>query len=305
MGLIFIMALIIFAWILTGGYNREISFRGPYLKPITNIGEEGEAFGNQINIGGITVGPRGERVPSSGSLEEIRERIESYRETVEGSSYHNQVFIENTSGAREADPSREYITIRASRNNKEGVNITGWRLTSGVTGGSYEIGSGSYLPFLGKTTSESAIYLAPGEGAIVTTGRSPIGVSFRINLCTGYLSQFQNYTPSLPISCPAGRDSDLPINTQIFNDECRDFVNQLSRCQVITQFPDTLKYECRDFVSRTYTYNNCVDTYKDRSNFYGGEWRIFLKRDSEIWKSRYETIKLLDQSGKTVDQLSF
>jgi len=317
-GLIFILFLITLAWFLTGGYFRPTSFQGPYLKPPTTTGERGTGYGSLPsvfrNFTNRSTSPTDSSTgndtttntpsqPTSGPASETADILPDRGVSI----YNNLVEIDSTSGARSTIPGEEYIVIKASRTNSSSVNITGWKIASGATGNSYNLGSGVVIFRSGQINSESAILLNPGERAIITTGRSPVGYSFKTNKCSGYLSQFQNFSPSIRSRCPAPEDTEIPFDPYTFNDVCRDYINQIDTCRLPAKtFPIGGGSVCNDFVIKHFHYNGCVEDYLRDSDFYSSsEWRIYLKRDNEIWKERREIIKLLDSAGNTVDISSY
>lgn len=207
--------------------------------------------------------------------------------------------------ARLSDPTREYVEIRASRDNTQPVSITGWTVKSAVTGKSAMVKSGVYLPVLGKVNPEQPITLFPGGKAYVVTGSSPKGYSFRLNTCTGYFEEFQDFTPKLPFQCPYPKNENLPTG---LTDACRDYLSGLKRCSAhVAPLPASFTNDplCQEYVSENINYNACVDTHKSEADFYETEWRIFLGRSEELWKESRETILLLDETGKVVDSVSY
>ncbi|MEK9209450.1 MAG: hypothetical protein AAB926_01325, partial [Patescibacteria group bacterium] len=97
--------------------------------------------------------------------------------------------VKITLSSRTADataPDKEYLEIKADRNNTENVVITGWKLKSSRTNEDIVIGQGAKLAFSGQTNTQQSIILTPGQRAFIITGQSPIGTSFQLNACTGY-----------------------------------------------------------------------------------------------------------------------
>ncbi|MFA6536448.1 MAG: hypothetical protein WCT25_03380 [Candidatus Paceibacterota bacterium] len=318
MSLVAIMILIIIAWVWTGGYNRPIATQGPYLIPPTTIGENSTGYGSLPKpleglVGSGGTGPtdsntgqtNNNQAPQTptGPASAVADILPDKGISV----YADLVLIDSTYGAIASNPQQEYITIRAASNNAKGVNITGWKIASGATGNGYPIGGGTQIFRSGQLNSEGAIVLTPGERAIISTGRSPVGYSFRGNKCSGYLNQFQTFTPIINYQCPAARDANIPLDPQSFNDTCRDYIDRISLCQMPTEiFPFKAGNTCQDFITAHFNYNGCVDDHLNDTDFYStSEWRVFLNRTDEIWKSKREIIKLIDSAGNTVDISSY
>jgi hypothetical protein len=200
---------------------------------------------------------------------------------------------------------KEYIQITASPNNTSPVLLTGMKLKSLLTANNAIIGKGVELPQLGIINTETPIFLPPGGVAYIYTGYSPNSMSFQINSCTGYLEQYQEFTPALPSNCPRPIDEIRPKDTYGFDGACLDYLRNLSQCRIVTEPPISLTYECKTFTLNTFNYPKCVANHKNEVNFYKSEWRIFLANTQPLWKDKYETIRLLDQDGKTIDTISY
>ena len=217
------------------------------------------------------------------------------------SRYKGKFSLSASRATREIDPQKEYIEINASYSNKEPVSITGWTL-KGKQGFSATIGKGAYLVYSAQLNTQGVIFLGPNDRAIIVTGHSPIGTSFRLNLCTGYFNQFQDFTPTLPQECSRISEKEIPVN---YPDACFDFVKSLSACRMpLTAVPPGAGNDCANFVSEKANYNGCVAMHKSEGNFYKPEWRIYLGRDNELWGTR-DSITLFDNEGKIVAQASY
>lgn len=221
------------------------------------------------------------------------------------STYFNKVALRGgTTGT--TDPNYEYITIQANPQNGSPINVTGWTVVSTSTGRQASIGQGVYLPFLNDNNAKENISLAPGDKAYVITGKSPTGYSFRLNECIGYFSERFSFYPQLPYFCPSISEIPKPAAPNNFSDACVDYINSYPSCTSITAYtPSTLEPQCRNFIEQEARYDRCVINNKKDSSFYDPEWRIYLNQSIDLWKGSRETIRLLDQYGKIVDQLTY
>jgi len=251
-------------------------------------------------------------------LERLKEDLKQARIKGESSPYEGMVSI-SAGRAREGFAQTEYLELTATRGNTSDIPITGWTLESAVTGVRATIGQGTSLPFPGTSNAVATLLLQPGERAYVVTGRSPIGVSFKINKCVGYFEQYQDFSPRLRRECASPEQefddySNLPItNVRLEDDEreeCRNYIDRnVSRCELVTKNLDEvrphLSLSCIDFIESTFTYSGCVENHRFDTNFFGSEWRVFLGSHAELWREEREIIRLLDQNGKTVDILDY
>src|SRR3989344_7597216 len=199
----------------------------------------------------------------------------------------------------------EYVTLRADSDLKEKIRLTGLVLKSAVTGVKVEIGQGVYLYFSGVINSAQDIFVGQSETIYIVTGRSPLGISFRTNKCLGYLAKNQNFNPALYGNCPAIRNEPLPKAPNNLNDRCLDYIENYPPCTTFTTGKLELSPECNNFLIEKTNYSYCVQNHKNDLDFYVADWRIYLSRDETLWKSKRETIELLDQNGKLIDSVSY
>lgn len=299
-----VIAVLWIAWFATGGpYGGRTD--APFLRPPPPV-DTGELYGPRDLIPTSSTSII-QRRTSSGGTQTPDVNITPQGEAGDISLFGGKVSFSfrGRTGARENDPKKEYVEIVASRNNAEPVQITGWVLRSAVTGASVTIEKGVYLPYSGRVNTEERIFLKPSETALIATGRSPIGTSFKLNMCTGYFEQFQDFTPFISKECPYAKDEDLPTN---MTDTCIDFIEKIPRCETyIKAFPLSFASDpaCQEYIASNIHYNGCVGLHKNDVEFYKPEWRIFLGREQELWKEKRETILLLDNNGKLVDSVTY
>ena len=211
------------------------------------------------------------------------------------------------------NPNQEYIQVSANSANTTPLDITGWTLHSKWTGQNVTIPQSVSLYFANSSNGKEDVRLAPGERAFIISGRSPLGVGMHVNICSGYLSQWNpnsnqqlQFNPSLYTSCPSPRDenfSSIPRTPN--NANCFDLINSLGSCQNGPTLNNTYSYECQQFVETKLNYQTCVDTHKNDPNFYSpDEWYVYLNSDQTAWQySRYEDVVLLDQNGKQIAEI--
>ena len=203
--------------------------------------------------------------------------------------------------ASSANANQEYVEISAPSSNDIKIFIGGMGLGNS-RGERFAIGAGAYLPYSGQVNPEEGIQLEPGGRAYIITGRSPIGTSFRPNLCAGYFQQFNKFEPRLREECPRSEDED---STRGLQNSCLDFLETVQTCRQVLEIPLGLTPECQNYVSLEINYKKCVERHRNDPGFYSKNWYIYLGRDNEIWSSRRETITLYDREGKILDSISY
>lgn len=207
--------------------------------------------------------------------------------------------------------SEEYVVLNASEENTESVNITGWSLQSMTSGVRMYIPDGVEDLIVNDINATYEVELAPGQEAIVASNASPLGVSFKTNICTGYLGQFQNFEPELEKNCPSPQSVLPPTVTNIatYGRECIDFASDLRRCQYVTDeslASRNLNSACVEHLRTAFTYTSCrAHNIETREYTKDTRWRIFLSAQNPLWAKNYEVIRLLDEESRTVDVYAY
>lgn len=317
--LLLVVFIIVLAgvWTAQGGVERGLAQGGPFLRPNDAEGR-GTSYG--FGLGGGETDAGLPRISFTGFItrnDTPREEEErpTRREEEEGREYvalipdspYSDLVRVSASGARRSAVADESIVLTLSRSAKEPLALTGWTFESGVTGNTAQIGSGTEVPRSGTITGIEPIVLAPGDKAIVSSGRSPIGSSFRVNLCTGYLEQYQDFSPALPKSCPRPLDEyDRYFEGNFSRSEaCEAFVKKIPSCSLVSQIPPEHSGECGNFVISTLSYNSCVSRHERDTGFKKPEWRVFLGRSSEFWKNDREVVRIRDAAGRLVAEVAY
>lgn len=298
------------AWLFTGGPERARE-EGAFIDQPDPLGS-GETYGKFRFLPFIS-GDRpssieGEVNKVQDGLESVSDELEDAKASGEFSKYEDKIVIEKRGAGPKGDsPEEEYVIISASRRNNEKISITGWQLESMISKKKVTIGGATPLFISGVINSEPTISLSPREEVVISTGRSPIGASFRTNKCTGYFEQHQDFKPALKKSCPSPKDEfDSFANIPVTDDICEDFVDGISKCKMpLDAFPLGMSNQCSEFIGANINYTGCVKNHRNDLDFFGSEWRVFLGRSEELWREKRETIRLLDSEGKVVDTFTY
>lgn len=208
---------------------------------------------------------------------------------------------------RSTDPAQEYIVIKTTSFGGQNINVTGWTIKSLASGATYKIPQGTYLYWTNSQNSDTDIILAPGDTMYVNSGVSPNSENFKLNKCSGYLNQSENFVPYISTYCPSPRNEDLSsIPRDPTQNACFDFIDAMPSCRAQTSpLPAGLSAQCSDFIYKKINYSACVDAHKNDSDFYQPEWRVYLKHTQTLWLPERETIALYDRDGKLVDTLKY
>ncbi len=293
-------------WFASGGPTKPISFAGPYISPITDVDT------TQVGYGGDSTAysPTGsgsvwaDIMNIQDSVASLQRKSSEVRSFGEASPKRGLVTVSGYGGASATDPEQEYVTIRAS--GSESVDITGWRIVSGATKHYGRIPYGAALPKSGRVNDTDRIVLNPGDEAIIITGESPTGISFKENMCTGYFESRQKFYPALQDICPSASEEFERYYTgnKLRDDTCYSVMQSTSACQTPEE-TSRMTSTCLAFIDDYLNYNDCVATHRYDARFPGTTWRIYLELEDELWKPTRDAVKVLDENGLTVDLVTY
>jgi len=212
--LAFIVALIIF-WIITGGPRKAWEVGKHYSNPAAIIFNDATSSDGLIRLPWQpTELTRGPDITGYAELAEEQRTgadggstsRDEIRQFGEPSPYAGVVVISGSSIGR----GQEYIELASQ--GSVALGISGWSLQSAASGLRAYIGNAAPVFISGVVNQTAPVFFGIGEHAIVTTGASPVGVSFRENVCTGYLQRFQEFTPPLTTPSAAGASYNECVN---------------------------------------------------------------------------------------------
>ncbi|MBU2068571.1 hypothetical protein KKE13_03285 [Patescibacteria group bacterium] len=214
------------------------------------------------------------------------------------SSNYQKVEIRNIE-YNQTDFKEDYIVLRNVSD--ENINITSWTIRT--NNASVDIPQAvKVLSFPFTSADKVDIVLAPNDELVAMSGNSPSGVNFLTNKCTDYLDQGE-YSPSLDNNnCPWPSSSDYSY----LNEYCRDFINDLDRCETADYSSNTDvggNSQCTSYLNDTFNYSACYYSYRLDPDFYEDEWRIFFNRTSrDVFSNVSDTVILEDANGLKVDE---
>ncbi len=188
------------------------------------------------------------------------------------------------------------ISLRAPYFSGAPINITGWKIKSEKNGETI-ISKGVVLP---QFEGASDIVLNSGELAEIIVGLSPLGGSFRVNGCLGWLSNLYNIGYALN-DCPRIELGDLSE----LDSQCQELILQTSSCRA----PDDdilngYSSQCRKWVEQNLNYGACVAKNRSDKNFYK-EWKIYTGNGNQIYDPLHDKIELRDRSGSLIDSYEY
>lgn len=322
-------ALIFIAyWIWSGGLSRAIRFASNYQNPFTFLSSTSTAGAIRLPgqpdslIDTIDVSANSDSSAAEDSAppsardqlnalqnryEELSAQAKDPKSFGNPSPHRNQVTF-GLHNAQQSSPAAEYLILQANFSNTAPISLAGWSLQSAVSGVRIMIPAAAPEFVSGILNTVSMISLSPGGSAYVVSGPSPVGVSFRENVCSGYLGERQTFTPELERQCPLASE-ELSLNAQNianFGDTCVDYTRVLPQCH----FPGldakpNVTDACANFLLNRLSYNGCMMAHRNDRDFYTSSWRVYLASGVNLWRDTHDVIRLLDEDGRTVDVLTY
>lgn len=223
------------------------------------------------------------------------------------SPYHGEVTIRPYGSSPKSDAASEYLVLEVSPNATAPVSVLGWSIQSAVTGIRVPLPEATPLLIAGTVNTLEPVSLSPGAQAVVFSGVSPVGGSFRENICSPYLGELQTFIPRLEGSCPSPAD-ELPLTAEyisMYGGNCIDFVRTLPSCELPRELPATLTDSCRAFLTSRFSYNGCVNAQRDASGFTKDAWRLYVGASRELWLNDHDVIRLLDEESRIIDVYTY
>lgn len=219
---------------------------------------------------------------------------ESYTFGVNLSPLYGTVTL--SGNARSTNSATEQLTIQGKANYL--INISGWTLASEKFHTSYTIPDAYEIPNHPFLEIKKDIFVHSKSKVIIFSGISPMGASFRLNKCIGYLNQYYSFVPVLPNVCPVMSAT----ATEQFNDYCRNVLAQAVNCKEPNPNDILINNDCRAYINEHLNYSKCVEANYAYYDFYRDEWRVYLGYGKEIWENDKDTITLRDKNGLVVAQ---
>ncbi|MEN9413526.1 MAG: hypothetical protein RLZZ342_613 [Candidatus Parcubacteria bacterium] len=311
-------ALLVFGiiWIMGGGLTRALAYARTISNPLDLFvgNASGEAFklpGQPELVSGPDIGLAAGTNYENAILDTDYGGVEPTQLSTNPQTYGNPSpsaqAIHLSYGSMGTSPStEEYLYLEADAANATSISLAGWSLQSAYSKVRIALPQAAPLFAQGIVNAVKPLSLDPGSTALITTGTSPVGVSFRENRCSGFLAQFQKFTPSIQSRCPYATEliPDTAANRAQLGDSCFEFMQTLPLCSFPTQAPADISPACRQALVETLTYNRCVNTHQAARDFYTSQWRIYLNVAQPLWRE-HDTVRLLDASGRVVDVLTY
>lgn len=338
--IILVCTLVIFIgyWLFTGGISRGFAFARTIDNPLNYF--LGSTTGMTLRLPGqpdsagfgvdiekymdaapdLNFGPEGTMsgTGAQGSqrqeLDELQQQYdELYAQANDAKNFGNpspyrKKVVFGYGNAQESSASSEYIKLQADYQNTAPMSLAGWSLQSAVTGVRSPLPMATPTFILGVLNTVAPVSLDPGASVIVASGPSPVGVSFKENICAGYLGESQEFAPGIDQSCPRPED-ELPLsaqNVQTYGDSCIDLAKNMQQCHFPgTNMPTNVSPACSNFLMNRLSYNGCVYAHRTDRGFALNTWRLYLTSGAQLWRDTHDIIRLLDDQGRTVDVLTY
>ncbi len=325
--LFLIIILFIGYWIYTGGLTRSINIARSLDNPL-GFFTSSSTFGGTITLPGqpdtlfngidITQGSdfngRAAGLNQEAQLnalqqqyDELYAKVKDPRNFGNPSPYRDKVTF-GIGNPQDGTPANEFLILQANYSNTAPVSLSGWSLQSAVTGVRIALPPAAPNFISGILNTVQQVALSPGGSAVVVSGTSPVGVSLRENICTGYLGDLQNFTPELNRECPSASD-ELALNAQnisTYGDACIDYARTVPTCHFPGKDPKpSVSDACANFLLNRLSYNGCAYAHRAETSFYKNTWRLFLASNVNLWRDTHDVIRLLDEESRTVDVLTY
>ncbi|MEK7587185.1 MAG: hypothetical protein AAB453_04945 [Patescibacteria group bacterium] len=173
----------------------------------------------------------------------------------------------------------DYLTIKLANEITTPLKLSGLKLEFEKK--QIVIPDGAPTFISGQVNNLEPIWLALKEKIIINLGWSPVGVSFKENLCSGYLAETQSFIPKFNDACP--RQSP-PAG-------CEAEFDSIPKCVSPIKINRDFTPLCLEAVLKL-NYNDCLAENFNQKNFFG-PWRIYLNLENDFVVDKKKEIKLV------------
>ncbi len=266
------IVIFFFAWLVTGGPTDSRSRAGILLNPPSPLGS-GEPYGAVPNVLQQAV----RTLPSPASR-----RIVLSTGVLAGTRLL-------------------FLTPSATTSS---IGISDWRLVNG-RGAVAQIPLGTERMVQGVLASGTPITLARREQAILGEASSPVGVSFKLDKCSGFLADFQNFTPPLSKTCPSPRALADRALSSPQDEACARYVANLPSCSTGGAAGlSTLSPSCRNYVGSVVNQRSCTKLFGKDYDFSYPEWRVYLGKQGFL-SAVHDTIYFYDADNREISSVNW
>ena len=317
--LICIIVILVGFWLLTGGLSRGIATARSLDNPFSFLTSTTTGLAIRLPwqpsepLSGIEISDTEGTASAEEHLRDLQSQYEDLRNKAgdaktfgNPSPYRGKIAF-GSYATQEDNPNAEYVILRTGHNSAP-ISLAGWSLQSAVSGIRMSLPQAAPVFMSGVLNSVTAVSVDSDSMATITSGLSPVGISFRENRCSGYLAELQAFTPDLSQSCPRAQDelTLTPENIQTYGDACLDYVRTIPQCHFPGRDPaPQVSSACKNLVLNRFSYNGCVFAHRVDNDFALPSWRLYLSSDVELWRNSHDIIRLLDDQGRTVDVLTY
>ncbi|PIR47023.1 MAG: hypothetical protein COV07_01105 [Candidatus Vogelbacteria bacterium CG10_big_fil_rev_8_21_14_0_10_45_14] len=267
-----VMAVFFVAWMWSGGPDDPRSKTGILLEPPPPLGT-GEVYGELPDIIKIAKNSLPSRY-----------------------AWGTSISVDNNSGV----PTISLAPTATS----SALTITGWKMVNS-RGMVATIPKATRSFMQGVINSTEDVIVERREEVIVSDTTSPVGVSFKVDRCSGFLEEFQDFNPPLSLSCPSPVELVRARGANPPDASCASYVENLPSCQIgLNSGYSSLSQSCRGYVADTISQQSCVEKFGGRFDFFVPEWRVYLGSPG-FFNPASDTIYIFDQDGALVGTSSW
>ena len=144
---------------------------------------------------------------------------------------------------------------------------------------------------------EEKVFLEKNQKAYLIGANSPLGKSFLLNKCMGYLKENYKFYPSFYTYCPKPEKEELAS----LSEECQEFILKLGNCEIPDwqgNFTISKDEKCVDFLEEHFNYGSCLKNHQKDEDFFKNIWYLYL---GEFSLNRFhDQIEIYDENQKLV-----
>jgi len=129
--------------------------------------------------------------------------------------------------------------------------------------------------------------------------KSPLGKSFLLNKCMGYLKENFQFFPNFYTRCPKPKIEEISH----LSETCQEFILNLRNCEIPNwqkNYEISRDSKCVDYLQSHFNYSSCLKNHQKDKDFFEDAWYLYLGEFS--LNKLHNKIELFDKNNKFISR---
>ena len=177
----------------------------------------------------------------------------------------------------------------------ETINISGFK----IKGKKFQKEIKKATKIWKQGAKEKEIFVKNYQKIYLIGDKSPLGKSFLLNKCMGYLKENFQFFPDFYTSCPKPKIEEISY----LSETCQEFILNLGNCQIPNwqrNYEISRDSKCIDYLQNHFNYSSCLKNHQKDKDFFENVWYLYLGKFS--LNKLHNKIELFDKNNKFISK---